>query len=1018
MSEPNTHTDIAPLRRNLEGLGGKRYWRSLEELAQTEEFRGYLEREFPSQLPQFMDPVTRRHFLVVMGASMGLAGLTGCTRPSANKIVPYVQQPENIVPGEALFYATAMTLSGYAQALLAESHMGRPTKVEGNPDHPASMGATSLHSQASVLDLYDPDRATTVTRLGVIRTYAEFTETLGAALQVQAPLKGAGVRILTETVTSPTFGWIMGEFRKKYPEAKWHQWEPLGRDGAREGARLAFGEPVETRYDFSKADVVLSLDANFMVEGPGHLRYARDFSGRRKVRDGVTNLNRLYMAEPAPSATGSVADHRLPLRATEVESLARAVAAAVGVKLEGESARPASVPEKWFNALVSDLQAKKGASLVIAGEQQPAAVHALAHAINAALGNDGKTVIHTAPAEVEPVNQLQSLRDLVADMNAGKVQVLLVFGGNPVFNAPAELDFVKALEKVALRAHLSGWSDETSEYCHWHLPEAHYLEAWSDARAFDGTASIGQPLIAPLYGGKSALELMSFLCGGEKPSYDVVREYWKTQATGDFEKFWRQAVHDGMVAGTALPPKAVTVKAPASAYGPGPRVSDGLEITFRPDQGLYDGRFANNGWMQELPRTGTTLTWDNAALMSPATAAKLGVKDEDVVELKVRGKALRLPVLQVPGHAAGAVTVHLGYGRPRAGKVGSGVGVNAYPARPLDSPWTVGGVTAVPTGAKHKLARTQMHFLMEGRDLVRSATLEEYRKDPHFAAKAELHGATDDISIYPSDFKYDGHKWGMSIDLNLCNGCNGCVAACQSENNIPVVGKEQVLRGREMHWLRVDRYYEGPADNPRILSQPVPCMHCENAPCEVVCPVAATAHDDEGLNAMVYNRCVGTRYCSNNCPYKVRRFNFFQYQDWNTETYKMMRNPDVTVRQRGVMEKCTYCVQRISHARIQSKNEGRPLRDGDVVTACQAACPTDAIVFGDLNDKKSKAAGARGSSLNYSLLEELNVKPRTTYMAAVRNPHPDLAEPLAAKGHGEAHPAHGTAPANHHEEKA
>ena len=996
MTETTTMTDAAPLRSRLEGLGGRRYWRSLDELAQSEDFRDYLEREFPSQLPQFLDPVSRRRFLVLMGASLGLAGLTACTRPSANKILPYVQQPENLIPGEALYYASAVLLGGYAHPVLVESHMGRPTKIEGNPDHPASRGASTALLQATVLDLYDPDRATTVSRMGSIRTWADFVETLRNALASQAETGGEGVRILTETVTSPALAAQIRAFQAKNPGARWVQWEPAGRHAARAGAMMAFGEPVETVYRLEKADVILSLDADFMVEGPGHLAMAKAYASRRKLRDGATNLNRMYAAESHPTATGSLAEHGIPLKPGDIERLARAVAAAVGVAVDGDTTPPEGAAGKWFDALVADLKSHRGACAVVPGEQCAPVVHALAHAINGALGNTGATVEHLEPAEARPADQFAELRGLVDDMNAGRVQVLVILGGNPVYNAPPELEFVKALDRVALRAHLSGWNDETSEYCHWHVPEAHALEAWGDARAFDGSVTVMQPLIEPLYGGRSALEFFAVMNGTpDKTGYDLVREHWKSAGAGgaDFEAWWRRALHDGSAPGTASAARQPALRADAATLGRATAAgAQGLEVQFRTDLSLYDGRFANNGWLQELPRTGTTLTWDNAACMAPATAEGLGVKDGDIVRVEARGRSVEIPAIIVPGHAAGCVTLHLGYGRRRTGQVGNGVGVDVYPLRPGDAPWFVAGAAVAKTGAKRELARTQNHFLMEGRDLVREATLDEFKADPHFASHYEVHGATADISIHASDFRYDGYKWGMGIDLNLCNGCHACVVACQSENNIPVVGRDQVLRGREMHWLRVDRYYEGDPSNPRALNQPLPCMHCENAPCEVVCPVAATAHDDEGLNAMVYNRCVGTRYCSNNCPYKVRRFNFFQYTDWDTETLKMARNPDVTVRQRGVMEKCTYCVQRISGARIQAKNEGRPIRDGDVVTACQAACPTDAIVFGDLNDKGSAMARAAGSPLNYALLAELNVRPRTTYLAAVRNPHPDLAE--------------------------
>jgi molybdopterin-containing oxidoreductase family iron-sulfur binding subunit len=691
-----------------------------------------------------------------------------------------------------------------------------------------------------------------------------------------------------------------------------------------------------------------------------------------------------------PTVTGAAADRRLAVRGRDVERLARAIAAALDVRGlrrdQREAGDVSGVGAETLAALVQDLRAHRGSSLVVPGELQPAGVHALAHALNDALGNVGRTVEYTDPVEVGPADQADALRTLVEEMDAGAVEILLILGGNPVLTAPADLRFGERLAKVPLRLHLGLHEDETGALCHWHVPEAHYLESWGDVRAYDGTATIIQPLIAPLYAGRTALGLLAALAGDDRSDYEIVRAEWQRQGLGgDFEASWRRALHDGLVPGTALPARRPRLRDDwAGPLAPATPVDAGLEVVFRPDAHLLDGRFANNGWLMELPRPVTKLTWDNAALLAPATAARLRVQNEDVVEVTYREGRIHAPVWIVPGHAPESVTLQLGYGRTRGGNVARGAGVDVYPLRTADAPYLGQGATLRTTGRRYPLATTQGHQRMEGRDLIRTATLEEFRAHPGFGHEAG-HGGAADASLYPP-VPYAGHAWGMAIDLGSCIGCQACVVACQAENNIPVVGKEEVARGREMHWIRVDRYFEGEADDPAILHQPVPCMHCEHAPCEVVCPVNATVHSSEGLNDMVYNRCVGTRYCSNNCPYKVRRFNFFAHANWDVEVLKMAQNPDVTVRSRGVMEKCTYCVQRIEEARARAIVEGRPLRDGDVVTACQQVCPTEAIVFGDLNDPASQVAKRKAEERNYALLGELGTRPRTTYLAKIRNP--------------------------------
>jgi len=974
-------SDFTEIRARLRGTSGRTFWRSLDELVETPEFVEFLQYEFPRQAAGIAAALDRRNFLKLMGASFALAGLGACTKQPEERIIPYVEQPERLVLGEPLYYATAMPYHGFGMGLLAESHEGRPTKVEGNPEHPASLGATDAPTQASILGMYDPDRSQTVSSAGAIRTWDAFLAAVRPALAAQTGKQGAGLRILTETITSPTLARQMKDLLGSYPRAVWVQWDPDGRDGVRAGTQAAFGEIVEPQYRMAEARVVLSLDADLFGRGPARLKHARDVARARKL-DGKAEPLRLYVAESMPSITGAVADHRMPMRASDVEAFARRVAARVGV------GAAVGAKDDAAEAIAQDLAAHKGASLVVAGEDQPPAVHALAHAMNAALGNVGRTVVYTEPVEAAPQVQLPALRALVDDMRAGKVDLLFVLDANPVFTAPADLQFAAALDKVPLRAHLGLYDDETALHCHWHVPEAHYLESWGDVRAYDGTVSVLQPLIAPLYGGKTATELLAALVeSAERSAYDVVRATWRAtrKDAADFETFWAHVLHDGFIPDSAVAVKSVRA---GGAPAPSPKAADGLEVVFRPDPYMLDGRFANNGWLQELPHPITKLVWDNAAFLAPATAERLGVASGDVVELAHGDARLRIPVWIVPGHAAESITLHTGYGRTRSGRVATGVGVDVFPFRTSAAPVILTGVTAKGTGDTHTIATTQDHNSMEGRPLIRHTTLEEFKEHPTFAQHM-AHVPAPDETLYPPH-EYPGAAWGMAIDVGACIGCNACVAACVAENNISVVGKDQVLRGREMHWIRIDRYYTGELDDPETLHQPVLCMHCENAPCEVVCPVNATVHSSEGLNEMVYNRCVGTRYCSNNCPYKVRRFNYYLYANWTEETLKMARNPDVTVRSRGVMEKCTYCVQRIEYVRGHAQAEGRKIRDGEIVTACQQVCPTEAIVFGDQNDPESAVAKLKKDPRNYALLGELNTRPRTTYLAQVRNPNPKL----------------------------
>ena len=988
-----THTalDIAAIQERLAATSGPNYWRSLEELADTTEFQEFLQREFPRQAAEWMPGMSRRHFLKLMGASLGLAGLAGCTSRPPETIVPYVRMPEETIPGQPLFFATAMQVGGYALGLLAQSHLNRPTKLEGNPDPPASLGATDALAQASILTLYDPDRSTTVTQAGAASDWDAFLAALQPQLAQQRASGGAGLRILTETVTSPTLFDQIQAILSEFPNATWRQYEPVNRDNVYAGAQLAFGEGAEPVYRLNQADVVVCLDADLFQTSPGRVRYARDFAdGRRAGAPAERSRNRLYAIESTPTITGAAADHRLPLKASQIEPFTRLLAQELGLAVAGEPTDPA-IPAQWVSAIAQDLQAHGGAGLVIAGDGQPPVVHALVHAINETLGNTGQTVVYTEPVVANPVNQTESLRELVGAMAAGQVEVLLILGGNPVYNAPVDLDFGAALEQVGFRVHLGTYADETAVRCHWHIPESHYLEAWGDGRAYDGTVTIQQPLIEPLYASRSAHEVLDALLSEEPRSdHEIVRGYWEGQQAGaDFVSFWQRSLHDGVVANSALPPKTVTVQTAVLDQPPSAATGEGLEVNFRPDPTIWDGRFANNGWLQELPKPLTKLTWENAALLNPLTAAALGLAQGDLVELTYGGRTVQAPLWLMPGHAEGSVTLHLGYGRAESGRVGEGAGFNAYALRTADAPWFAGGLTLRKAGAGYPFASTQNHHSMEGRNLVRVGTAAQFAEDPDFVQAMNPH--SPEISLYPK-FEYNENAWGMAVDLNACIGCNACVTACQAENNIPIVGKEEVAKGREMHWIRIDTYFQGDLANPETYHQPVMCMHCENAPCEVVCPVAATMHDAEGLNTMVYNRCVGTRYCSNNCPYKVRRFNFLEYVDFDSEVLKLQRNPNVTVRARGVMEKCTYCTQRINAARITAKLEGRSIQDGEVVTACQAACPTGAITFGNINDPESQVAQRKASPLNYGLLTELNTNPRTTYLARLRNRNPALEE--------------------------
>ena len=951
--------DLAQYRARLAGQSGPQFWRSLEELGQSAEFRACLEREFPAGASEWDEAeasggMGRRQFLTLMGASLALAGLSGCTPRSREKIVPYVDQPEQIIPGQPLYYATAMPLNGYGRGILVETQMGRPVKIEGNPAHPDSLGATDAVTQAAILGLWDPDRSRAPFVGDQLSTWNHFQSELLDVLTKMRATQGEGLAVLTEPTSSPTMGRQLDEFLVKFPHARSYEWSPR--------AKLRTNFPAAT--DFGRADLIVSVGSDFLVDQPGSLRYTRQFAARRRVQDGQAQPNRLYVLESTPTLTGAMADHRLSAPPDRIAAVLRRLSGAAEEKLDDRE-------DAFARQLVADLAKHAGSSVVVTGEMEPALIQDLAQG----LGKRGQPFIDHA------ADELVVLSD---DLAAGRIKNLIIFGGNPVYTAPADLRFAAALAQASFSAHLSLHRDETSQRCRWHLPATHFLEAWSDIVGSVGTSTIMQPAIDPLYAGRSAHELMAMLGEDSVASgYEIVRATWKAARPEDFETFWQQSIHDGVVA----PPEPGRTQRELIAppkYVP-PQVVDGADyLLLRPDPTVGDGRWANNGWLQELPKPLTKLTWDNAALIGPALAARHGLKTGDVVELRVDNRAVEAPVMILPGQADRCVTVHLGYGRTHGGHVATGRGFDAYKLQTTANRWCAPGLQIRQLGRTHEFATTQTHFNMEGRDLVRVANLDEFRANPNFAQPALQNRPSLLPALAPLGSQT--YAWGLAIDLSTCTGCNACVTACQAENNSPVVGKDQVSRGREMHWMRIDSYFEGPPDDPKMLHQPVMCMHCEKAPCEIVCPVAATVHNSEGLNTMVYNRCVGTRFCSNNCPYKVRRFNFLEYSAPPDSAEAQGHNPNVTVRRRGVMEKCTYCVQRINEVRIGAELANRPIRDGEIKTACQQACPAEAIVFGNLLDPASLVSRRKREPVNYGLLEELNTQPRTTYLARIRNP--------------------------------
>lgn len=1039
---------LAEVHAKLDGKTGRRFWKNLDELADTPAFHELMREEFPRQAGagEWVDAVSRRGFLKVMGASLALAGLAGCTKQPDEPIFPYIKQPEDLVLGKPMYFATAYPFPTGAIPVLVKSDSFRPIKVDGNPEHPMSKGKSDAFTQATLLDLYDPDRSQHVLHRGEVSSWGEFQQAFATAAKKTSG--GQGIYFLSETITSPTLAAQWKQVQAAYPQAKMVQWEPVNQDSSRAASKAAFGSYTDAQYKIEEADVILSLDADFLggIAHPGFLPLASGYAERHRYEEGKT-MNRLYVVETMPTVTGFKAEHRLALKPSEIATFATALAAHGSIAQEQyhqviDTFNPQYA--KFFLTVLADLKNSGGKCVVIPGEQASPAVHAAAYALNSSLGAVGKTVIYTETVNPMPSEQVADLKSLVVDMKAGKVQWLVMLGVNPIYSAPWDLGFRDAFANVPVTAQLASHVDETGAISNWHINKAHYLESWSDARAYDGTISIIQPMIDPMYGGKSAHDvLQALLADPQQSAYDVVVANAKTYFKGDFATLWRKALHDGWVEGTAFTAKAGGAGKSAVASFPAAAAPSGLEVSFRPDPSIYDGRFANVGWLQELPKQVTSLSWDNAAIMSINTLAELKLDESDPVKISLNGREVIAPAMMIPGHPDGVITVHLGFGRGvEAGRVGQGVGFDAYQIRTTDGLLSVSGATAKKVPGTYDLCITKVHNIehrgsfaqhdlekplsdkdgvyslagheAEERSIIRYATVDEVKKNPNFAHEGGASGTLidkvgyspqgekvpHDNSFFPDNWNYEKqdpstlkiqNAWGMAIDLNSCIGCNACIVSCYAENNIPVVGREQVKVGRNMQWLRIDTYFEGDLHAPKAHFQPMACQHCENAGCEQVCPVGATVHTPEGLNTMVYNRCVGTRYCSNNCPYKVRRFNFLLYSDYDTESLKFMRNPDVSVRSRGVMEKCSYCVQRIEAAKITADKENREIRDGEIVTACQQACPTSAITFGNINDKASKVAKIKAEERDYQVLADLNFRPRTTYTAGVINPHPELA---------------------------
>jgi Fe-S-cluster-containing dehydrogenase component/anaerobic selenocysteine-containing dehydrogenase len=996
--------------------------------------------------------VSRRGLLGAMAATMALAGAEGCRRP-LERIVPYTKMPEDVIPGIASHYATVIQRRGDAVGLVVESHEGRPTKIEGNETHPSSLGGADLVTQATILDLYDPERSTTPTKAGAPVSWGVFEEDFTAKLATfdKDQSQGARLRVLMQPSLSPTVLRMRAALAQRFPKARVHTWSAVSDSNAREGVRLAFGQPASALYNYDRARVILSLDSDFLQTESGNVRANKTFAMGRRLRSPKDPMSRLYVVEPARTTTGNNADHRLRLPASDVERYAYALAAEMAkrglaiAELQESVSRAGKgdgIPARWLSAVASDLLANRGRALIVVGSRQPPTLHALAHALNAALGASGTTMNFAAVSDGDELDAATDLKALTDAIAANLVDTLVILGGNPVYDAPADLAFGDALTKVPTTVHASLFFDETSDKCTWHLPRAHELESWGDARSLEGSVGIQQPLIAPLYGGWSDIELLALMARApDRKGHDAVRmttrmailsarglagcapfdDMGKAECrdsagnvawaqVSDVDRHWNRALATGIAQRSQGPMQGLTLRRaeiaaaidkrrPTAQVGPGV-----FELTFAPCPKMVDGRHANNTWLQELPDPVTKLVWDNAAIVSPATARELGVENRDVVSIEQGSRSIHAGVWIVPGQADHSIALTMGWGRTKAGRIGNGRGFDVYPLRTSDAlGFAVGAKVSKTADEPYFFAQTQDHDSAEGRPIAHDTTLADYRQRPNFA---ELDSPPPRALPLWSQQDYSkGHQWGMTIDLNSCTGCSACVIACMAENNVPVVGKREVWRGREMHWIRIDRYYvERPdagvtGDDSLVVHEPLMCVHCEEAPCENVCPVNATTHGPEGLNEMAYNRCIGTRYCANNCPYKVRKFNYLNWHNdvvWKEtgglpETLQMQQNPNVTVRFRGVMEKCTYCIQRIQAAKIRSKREYRDVKDGEIRTACQQTCPADAIVFGDINDPSSAVTRLTRTDRRFALLGEIGTRPRTTHLGKVRNLNPEMA---------------------------
>jgi Fe-S-cluster-containing dehydrogenase component/anaerobic selenocysteine-containing dehydrogenase len=1039
--------------------GSPKYWQSLEDRARLEDGgaapadRGINAPEFPKGHLEAAPTdeawqLSRRGLLGAMAATFALVGAEGCRRP-IEKVVPYTKMPEDVIPGVPSHYTTVIQRRGDAVGLVLESHEGRPTKVEGNESHPSSLGAADLVTQATILDLYDPERSTTPLRAGAPSAWAPFEAELGAKLAGFAGDQGTKLRVLMPPTVSPTVLRMRAALAQRFPKARVHTWAAVNDSNAREGARIAFGQPMTALHAFDKARVIVSLDSDFLQTETGNVRANKLFAGGRRMRSSKDSMSRLYVVEPARTTTGGAADHRLRLPASDIERYAHALAAELakdGILLGdvapsvAKTAPTDGIPSKWLVAVAKDLVSNRRNSLIVVGSRQPPSVHALAHALNAGLGGVGTTVTYAAVSDADELDVAQDLKALTDAIAANKVEALVILGGNPVYDAPADLGFAEKLAAVPFSVHASLFADETSVKSTWHLPLAHPYESWSDARALDGTVSVQQPLILPLYGGRNEIELLALMADApEKTAHEAVQATARTailaahgmlgcgptvdaaiqchDAAGqpfpvhasDAAREWNRALALGILSRPQAPTPAPGLRSAdiaAAIDKQGPAVPVGpnaLEVTFAPCPKMVDGAHANNTWLQEMPDPVTKLVWDNAAILSPATAKALGVENKDILKIAVGQRSITVGAWIVPGQADNSIALTLGWGRTKAGRIGNGRGFDVYPLRTSAALGFVAGAQVSKTSAEpYFFAQTQETNTAEGRPIAHEATLAEYRLKPNFA---ELDSPPPRaLPLWSQQDYSQGHQWGMTIDLSACTGCSACVIACMSENNVPVVGKLEVWRGREMHWIRLDRYYvEDPklgasAEDPLSIHEPLMCVHCEEAPCENVCPVGATTHGPEGLNEMAYNRCIGTRYCGNNCPYKVRHFNYLNWHNdsvWKEtdglpESLQMQQNPNVTVRFRGVMEKCTYCVQRIQSTKIKAKREYRELKDGEIRTACQQTCPADAIVFGDINDTNSLVYKWTRTDRRFGLLAELGTRPRTTYLGKVRNPNPEM----------------------------